>query len=101
MGPDSDFRYGFRNFHIRQTSGERLFINMGMIKRAGPKNSAVGDDHIPLVGIVIPALICVTHRYLEKVDLSASGLNSYFNNICFACPPFFLKKISITLPSET
>ena len=84
MGPDSDFGDGFRDFHIGQASGERLFINMGMVKRAGPKNCVVRCYHLPLVGIVVPTFICVTHRHFEKISICAGVLNIYLNNICFA-----------------
>ena len=83
MGPDGYLRDGFRNLHIGQAAGERLFINMGVVERAGTENCAVGRYHIPLVGIVVPALICMTHRHLEKVSISAGLLNVYLNNICF------------------
>jgi hypothetical protein len=38
MGPDSHCGDGFRNFDIGQTSGERLLVDMRMVKRAGPKD---------------------------------------------------------------
>jgi hypothetical protein len=40
------------DFNSRETSGKGLFINMGMIKYPGSKNSAIFSDDLPFICIM-------------------------------------------------
>lgn len=67
MGTDNDVLHTSRNDDAGLASGERLLVIMRMQQDTLAKHRAIRTDYLPLVGIVVPAGIFVSHSHLEAV----------------------------------
>lgn len=54
-----------RDRHTRQAARKGLFIDMRMRQFAHPQRRAIRRQHLPCIGIVVPARIGMAQRYIE------------------------------------
>ena len=76
VGAERHLIDAFRDAHTRQRAGKWLLVFMRMGEFAGTENAAVRGNHIPAVGIMLPALVTMAHGHIETV--SAGALLDYF-----------------------
>jgi ABC-type enterochelin transport system permease subunit len=90
FGADNDLRQVGRQVDIALTAGERLLVIVGMSQDSFGQQVAIQVNHLPGIGVMIPALVVVTNgdvkpsaasvilaglhkQYLGKVQIGIAG----------------------------
>ncbi len=69
VGLDVYVLQSLRNSDPSQAPCEGLFVHVRMEKHAAADLLALGGQHTPMVGVVVPAAVCVTQRCVYRASI--------------------------------
>ncbi len=86
MSSDYDLMNANRNLYSRNAAGKGLFAGVRVSQQTCTKDLAAWSEDLPTIGIMIPALICMTHTDLEAIDLFPGPCGFHRNHVRLTGP---------------